>query len=90
MDSNPRTPPGGKTGIRKRVTGVINSLVQRAFLNYMALVAVVGLATFVVLHYWTDLFRDEDTGHKKVLHQALAAAAVAGAAAATAFFARLL
>jgi len=83
-------PSAEKVGIRKRVTGVINRLAQRAFLNYLALVVVVGVATFLVLHYWTDVFKNEETGKKKILHQAVAAAGVAVIAAVAAFFARLL
>jgi len=76
------------TGIKQRVTGVINRLTQRALLSYLALVTVVGVVTYLVLHYWTDLFKD-DTGNKIVLHQALVAAGIALVAAATAFFGRL-
>lgn len=88
MDSS-QMKPAQKTGIRHRVSGVINRLLQRAFLNYVALVAVVGVATFLVFHYYTDLFKNED-GKKVVLHQSLAAAGVAVVAAVTAFFTRLL
>jgi hypothetical protein len=81
--------PVQKSGIRQRVSGVINRLIQRSLLNYLALVVVVGIATFLVLHYYTELFKNED-GKKIVLHQAIAAAGVAVIAAVAAFFARLL
>jgi len=89
MDST-RVPSSEKTGIRKRIGGVINRLAQKAFLNYLILVVIVGVATFLVLHYYTDLFKDKDTGRKKTMHQAIAAAGVAIVAAVAAFFARLL
>lgn len=79
-----------KVGIRQRVSGVINRLVRRTFLNYAALVAVVGVVTFLVMHYYTDLFKNEETGNKRIIHQAIAAGGVAVVAAVAAFFARLL
>lgn len=88
MDSS-QMKPVQKSGIRQRVSGVINRLLQRAFLNYVALIAVVGVATFLVFHYYTQLFKNED-GKKVVLHQAIASAGVAVVAAVAAFFARLL
>lgn len=84
-----RVPTSEKTGIRKRVAGVVNRLAQKALLSYLALIVVVGAATFLVLHYYTELFKDEK-GNKVVLHQALAAGGVALAAAVAAFFTRLL
>lgn len=77
------------SGVRARVMDVINKLVQRTFLNYVLMFTIVGLATFLVLHYWTDLFKDSK-GKKKTLEQALAAGGVAFAAALTLFFTRML
>jgi len=78
------------TGVRARVVGVINKLVQRTFLNYAALFTVVGVAAFLVLHYWTALFKHPETGRKQILRQAGAAAALGVIASAFAFFTRML
>ena len=84
-----QVPQSEKVGIRKRVAGVVNRLTQKALLSYLALILVVGGVTFLVLHYYTDLFKDEKE-NKVILHQALAAGGVALAAAVAAFFGRLL
>jgi predicted ABC-type exoprotein transport system permease subunit len=84
------TDSSAPTGVRARVMGVINKLVQRTFINYVLLFSLVGLASFVVLHYWTDLFKHPETGKKKTLEQALAAGGIAFVAALTAFFTRML
>lgn len=77
------------SNVQHRVTGVLNSLVQKAFLKYLALFVLVGLGTFLVLHYHTDLLKDED-GQKKTLHQAAVAAGVALLASAGVLFARIM
>jgi len=76
------------TGVKGRVMGVVNKLVQFVFLKYVALFALVGVVTFLGLHYWTDIFRNED-GTKNVLNQALASLAVALVACIAVFFLRL-
>lgn len=77
-----------QTGTQGRVMGVINKLIQFVFLKYVALFTVLFVATFLGLHYWTDIFTTDD-GSKNILYQGLASGAVALLACLAVFFLRL-
>jgi hypothetical protein len=89
MDSSSNVQSGSvQTGTQGRVMGVINKLIQYVFLKYVALFTVIFVATFLGLHYWTDIFREQD-GSKNALNQGLASSAVALLACLAVFFLRL-
>ena len=89
MDSSSNVQSGSvQAGTQGRVMGVINKLIQFVFLKYVALFAVVGVFTFLGLHYWTDIFTT-DGGSKNTLYQALASGAVALLACLSVFVLRL-
>uniref|UniRef100_A0A6C0JVW6 Uncharacterized protein n=1 Tax=viral metagenome TaxID=1070528 RepID=A0A6C0JVW6_9ZZZZ len=75
--------------VKDRVTTLIQRLVQRAFLQYLALFVIVGLGFWLFFHYGTEWFKNED-GTKQIWMQAGAAFAMALAICTIAYFTRLL
>ena len=77
-------------GVRDRVMDLVNRLVQRAFLQYLALFVVAALGFWLFLHYGTTWFDDVTTGQKRIWAQAGLSIALALGVCAVAYFTRLL
>lgn len=73
-----------------KLQGVMQSLIQRSFLQYLALFVVSGLGAWLFLHYGTEWFKDAATGDIRIWEQAGVALGFAIVVALVAFFTRTL
>lgn len=74
---------------RDRVVQLVQKLVQRSFLQYVALFTVTCLGFYLMIHYGTTWF-NTDPETKQYYMQFLTAAGMALAVCLLAFFSRLL
>jgi hypothetical protein len=75
---------------KEKLQTYLNKFVQASFLSYAALFAVVGLVSWLSLHYGTDWFKDASTNTVRIWEQAGVAFAVALTVCLIAFFGKLL
>lgn len=74
----------------QRLKNFVQTMIQRSYLQYLALFTVTAIASYVLLHYGTNWFKDADTDTIRVWEQAGTAAGVALIVALVAFFTRSL
>jgi len=75
---------------KSRISNLISMLIQRSFLVYLALFTVVGVGSYLALHYGTDWFQNVSNSTTRVFEQAGVAFGVALLVCSVAFFSRLL
>lgn len=73
-----------------RIQSILQTLIQRSFFQYLALFLVVGVGSWLALHYGTNIFKNASSDTVRVWEQAGVAFGIALAVSAVAFFARLL
>jgi hypothetical protein len=75
---------------KSRIYSLIESLIQRSFLSYLALFTIVGVGSYLALHYGTNWFQNVTDNTTRVWEQAGVAFGIALLVCAVAFFSRLL
>lgn len=68
----------------------LDSIVQSVFLKYLALFVVVGLGSYVAIHYGTSWFKDASTNTIRVWEQAGVSMAIALTVCLGVFFSRMM